>query len=60
MWMLFLIVLGDSQYAVRFMNVFNSMDACLQQREILVEEIGRPIIDYQVICIQKSVGETDA
>ena len=60
MWMLFLIVLGDSQYAVRVMNVFNSIDACLQQREILVEEIGRPIIDYQVICIQKSVGETDA
>ena len=60
MWMLFLIVLGDSQYAVRVMNVFSSMDDCLQQRETLVEEIGRPIIDYQAICIHKSVGENDA
>jgi len=60
MWVLFLIVLGDSNYAVRPMGMFLEMNECLAQRNALVEEIGKPIIDYQAICIQKSLGDDDA
>ena len=27
------------------------MKTCFEERELLVEKIGRPIVNYQVVCI---------
>ena len=33
------------------MGEFDGMDTCFEEREMMVEKIGRPIINYQVICV---------
>ena len=38
-------------------GTYNSMQKCFEQRELVVEELGRPIVGYQAICIQAPVKE---
>jgi len=52
-WILFVIALGDTQYYVKPDSVHDSFESCMAQREVVVEQIGRPIIDYQAVCIAK-------
>ena len=33
------------------LGIYNSMNACFDAREAIVEIQGRPIIGYQVVCV---------
>lgn len=52
-WVLFFIGIVDlSQPPVlRPVGMFKDMDQCFQAREQLVEKVGRPVVDYQAICV---------
>lgn len=51
-YILFLLLVNPSpQSAV--MGEYTSMDKCFEDRDIVVERIGRPIINYQVVCVIK-------
>lgn len=52
-WVLFFI--GIKSFAeppiLEPIAVFESMDECFKAREAVVEKIGKPIINYQVVCV---------
>ena len=53
-YILLLISLSTTgNFETETMQTFNKMDDCFEGREILVKSIGRPIINYQAICIIK-------
>ena len=33
------------------LGIYSSMDDCFVAREILVESVGRPIKNYQAVCV---------
>ena len=61
-YILFLIELAGTSYTVTPVAPFNTMDECFDAREQLVEDIGRPIVNYQAVCIilnnQKKLKES--
>ena len=52
-WLLVYIALTGDRVDVNQMAMFNSMDECFDARDKLVEVIGRPIVNYQAVCIIK-------
>lgn len=52
-WILVFLAMNFGADEVDMMEVglFESMNECFSEREILVEQIGRPIINYQLICL---------
>ena len=45
-------VLGQaSQLYPKPIAIHESLDDCMAHREYVVQEIGRPIINYQVVCV---------
>ena len=32
-------------------GVFDTMNVCFDAREQLVEQLGRPIVNYQAVCV---------
>ena len=63
LWLLFVISLapvdkGESPELIGA-GVFGSMPECFDARDKLVEGLGRPIIDYKVICVPKKVQGED-
>lgn len=61
-YILFLIQLAGTSYTVTPVAPFSTMDECFDAREQLVEDIGRPIVNYQAVCIiqnnQKNLKES--
>jgi hypothetical protein len=58
-YILFLIQLSGTQFATQQIANFGTMDECFDAREQLVEDIGRPIVNYQAVCIiQKNINES--
>jgi len=53
-YILFLIQLSGTQFATQQIANFGTMDECFDARELLVQEIGRPVVNYQAICIAQS------
>jgi hypothetical protein len=51
-YILFLIQLSGSHFVTQQVANYNTMDECFDAREMLVQEIGRPLIDYQAVCIR--------
>ena len=45
---------GTTSYSYK---AFSSITECFEQREMIVERLGRPIINYQAICIVSNRGE---
>ena len=50
-WLLIYIALTGDRVDVNKMAAFNSMDECFDARERFVEVIGRPIVNYQAVCV---------
>jgi hypothetical protein len=50
-WLLIYIALTGDRVDVNKMSSFNTMDECFDARERLVEVIGRPIVNYQAVCV---------
>jgi len=51
-WILVGLLVQASQIYVRPIALHESMDGCMAHREYVVEQIGRPIVNYQVVCVQ--------
>ena len=49
-WILFYIMIGENTLAFD-MKEYERMDDCFSAREELIENVGRPIINYQAICV---------
>lgn len=56
-WILFVIVLAPQQYFVKPEGMFATYEECFQAREFVVQKLGRPIINYQAVCIQREVED---
>lgn len=53
-YILFLIVLNAGGiFTATEVETFTNMTKCFEGREILVESIGRPIKNYQAVCVIK-------
>jgi len=48
---LFLIILTANGFSVQKVDEFDSMQQCFAAREKIVKQIGRPIQNYQAVCI---------
>jgi hypothetical protein len=58
-WILFYIMVGDSTLAFD-MREYATMNECFAAREELIEEVGRPIVNYQAICVPSTFVEKNA
>jgi len=54
-YVLFIITLTIKGYSVQLVDSYETMQACFAQREAVVKQLGRPIRDYQAICVQRSL-----
>lgn len=55
MFVLILIVLTQNgDILAKNVGEFPLMNQCFDERELLVERIGRPIVNYQAICIHRA------
>jgi len=52
-WVLVYIVLTADFAKLAIYGTYYTMPECFDAREQLVESVGKPIINYQVICIPK-------
>jgi len=50
-YVLVLIGVLNSTAEVETLGTFTTMQECFQAREQVVESIGRPIINYQAVCV---------
>jgi len=50
-YLLVLIVVNGTNVEHANVKAFNTMDACFEEREVLVDKIKRPIINYQAVCV---------
>jgi len=51
-WILVGLLVQASQIYVKPIAIHESMSDCMMHREVVVEQIGRPVVNYQVVCIQ--------
>ena len=55
-WILFLITMAAPNEAqMRHIGTYESMDECFTAHEILVENLGRPVINYRPVCLARAV-----
>lgn len=52
-YVLIFILLTSDSYKTELVGEYNTMNECFEKREQLVEFMGRPIRNYQAICIIK-------
>lgn len=52
-WALVLILFSDGTSVMGTISEHDSMTACFDAREKIIEEKGRPIINYQAVCVAK-------
>ena len=52
-WVLVLLFLTVDGVQVAEMAEYQSMTDCFDDRERIVYDLGKPIINYQVVCIAK-------
>ena len=50
-WILIFISVFNSGIYSEPVATYNTMDDCFEARELLIETIGRPIRNYQGICV---------
>lgn len=51
-WVLFVIVLEADRYYVSPNGMYQTMDACFEAREVVMQSAPQPKINYEAICIQ--------
>ena len=50
-WLLIYLALTGDRVDVNKMGAYATMDECFDARDRLVEVIGRPIVNYQAVCV---------
>ena len=51
-----IVVLANGTAMGTNIATFPTMNECFEERELVVEDIGRPIVNYQVICVKSERG----
>lgn len=54
-WILIFIALTSNGHVSKQVKEYTSLTDCFEARELLVKHIGRPIIDYQAICVPRGI-----
>ena len=57
MFVLVLLILAGSEVIAQDLGEYENMDTCFESRDVLVERLGRPIINYQAVCVKKVENE---
>lgn len=52
MWILVVLMLTVDGLYTEQVGVYQTIDECFDMRELVVEELGRPIVNYQAVCVQ--------
>lgn len=52
LWVLAIIINGINGLEISSGKTFKTMDSCFETRDMLVEKMGRPIVNYQVVCVR--------
>ena len=50
-FILVLILVFNNEPSVKTIGTFKHMNECFEERELMVEKLGRPIENYQAVCI---------
>lgn len=53
-WVLVVLWFGEYGLTVEQGMPYKSMNDCFKEREKIVQEFGRPVVEYQVVCVQTS------
>lgn len=56
-WILIYITLSSDFGKMASYGEYDTMENCFNARETLIEVVGRPIINYQVVCVAKVPDE---
>ena len=57
-WILFVIIMDSNGWAVVADSKHNNMMDCFKRRDVVVEKLGTPIINYQAVCaVTDKIGE---
>lgn len=54
--MLFVILVSGTEYYVQPDSMHMTMEECFQRRELIVQMVGEPIVNYQAVCIAVEQG----
>lgn len=52
-WILIYITLSSDFGKMASYGEYNTMEQCFDAREKLIEVVGRPIVNYQAVCVIK-------
>jgi len=52
-WILIYITLQSDFGRMASYGTYDTMEACFDAREKLIEVVGRPIVNYQAVCVIK-------
>jgi len=51
-WILVYITMSASTPDINAFAEYDTMEECFHERDVLVEALGRPIVNYQAVCVQ--------
>ena len=52
-WVLIFVGIAGNDIIVSDIGTFDRMDQCFEERDQIIETMGRPIINYQAVCVAK-------
>lgn len=52
-WVLIFIGIAGNDIIVSDVATFERMDLCFEERDHIIETLGRPIVNYQAVCVAK-------
>ena len=55
-WILFVILVNGDTFYTAPDSIHNSMESCVERRAQIVDEVGRPVINYDAVCIAIDQG----
>jgi len=56
-WLLILLLGAEGGFYVRHEATFMTEQDCLRARELLIGQIGQPVVNYQLTCLGVSLGQ---
>jgi len=53
-WILVALFVSGPSLQAQAVDQYDTMQECFAARESLVKQLGKPIVDYQAICVAKN------
>lgn len=57
MWALVAVLLSTKGVGVQPISVYESMEQCFQVREVYMQRMPQPKVNYEMVCIRTDVFE---